>query len=377
MRSISMGIKVFYALMTVMFLFNCTSTINSGDPGQNIHPDITKAILPPENLQVALAIKIKNEITVKWDTVADAEHYQVFKKLKAPDDVDYSDFIEISNGLINDNFFIYREYEYDQDIIYAVKSEAAGEYSDYSEDSAPITLEIEDVLTPPTPKVISFENENGLIINWDKNPIADSYVLYRAMNSPDDIFDPIGIFDNNSDLPYLDDDSELSYGEFYYYKLAIVKNDETTDLSDYGFGVPSGIVKDSVESNDNSDDSTILDIDNPIPLNANIHYYKDSTGNILLDEDWYSVILPANADYPVVIKNISRNLIVNDGENSLLLFILNSETVELHTKELDDELTIYLKNDNENEEKEIQFKISLDTSQGQYLTGTYTIELGY
>lgn len=147
------------------------------------------------------------------------------------------------------------------------------------------------------PRVISFEEENLVRIEWDDDELADGYILYRAHD---------GVVLNYEEIyrgslrEYVDSDG--SDGLIYHYSLAKVRGEKEFDLSPSSLGVFSVTTGDSLEDNDSREKATLLK--QGISITANIYGYQDSFDSFLTDEDWYRIEVPADCTANVIVHQL-------------------------------------------------------------------------
>jgi uncharacterized protein YceK len=149
------------------------------------------------------------------------------------------------------------------------------------------------------PAVQSFEEEHGIVVNWNIDAGAEKYIVYRDTS-------PTGSFSQKvyegTATSYTDTAIQDEY--YYYYKLAKVRGKQEFAKSDYVMGLSSGIKKDKYEANELSGCSATLE---DITL-ANIFYYKDELDNEVEDRDWYCISVPARRSMKIVIDNLKNGL---------------------------------------------------------------------
>lgn len=157
-----------------------------------------------------------------------------------------------------------------------------------------------------TPTVKSFDIENSIVIEWQSDPGADEYILYRA-ETPNGTYSEIY---RGSQLKYIDNVAGYNIGKFFYYKLAKKRESQEFNRSNYAHGVRAESVKDLWEVNDSIE--TLKSMDGRNAITAKIHYYRDlKYGDIqedLMDIDWYSLTIDPNkfVQFKVTFMNISK-----------------------------------------------------------------------
>lgn len=144
-----------------------------------------------------------------------------------------------------------------------------------------------------TPKIIYFYKENVITLQWDKDPGADQYILYRS-DDPDAGYSEIY---RGTDCSYEDSNVEAYNNSgnvhFYYYKLTKKRESKEFDKSNYAIGIAGNIKRDGCEENNDRNSAYNFDISNVgISLPANIYFFRDAAGNTISDIDWYYVNVP-------------------------------------------------------------------------------------
>jgi len=198
------------------------------------------------------------------------------------------------------------------------------------------------------PAVKSFDKMQTIIIEWDKDEGADEYILYRS-EVPDGSYKEIY---SGTDLSYEDNVGSYEIGKFFYYKLAKKRESNEFDKSGYVCGVVAETVKDVHEDNDEESDNKCIDGVNSI--NANIYYYRDGHGNVLCDNDWYSVTI----DQGLYISYFFNNESPGAGGMGNLVKLVSSYTPS-GVKYLPDDERIDIYN-NSSERKNLSFMICFD-----------------
>jgi hypothetical protein len=184
------------------------------------------------------------------------------------------------------------------------------------------------------PAVVSFKESNTIFISWSNDDAADEYILKRALDGSQILYEEI----YRGTVPYYEDRG-LPDQNMYLYCLAKKRGDKEFPLSEPAMGVSSLVTRDVNEENDAESAATHL---GDTPVISNMHYYRSYSGFILQDEDWYyteippgwqiSVIIndskaPANrlSHFMLYIKDRDTARVTSDGE----IQILNSETSPL------------------------------------------------
>lgn len=143
------------------------------------------------------------------------------------------------------------------------------------------------------PRVASFAVENGILVEWERDPGADLYLLYRDRAAAGSFSELVY---KGSEVSYLDRD--VLDSTFYYYRLAKVKGETEFEKSGYSYGVAGPIKRDRYESNDLKESASQLDY----VTSANLFYYTDLTnGEIVSDRDWYEVEVDGGRTLHIVI----------------------------------------------------------------------------
>jgi hypothetical protein len=156
-----------------------------------------------------------------------------------------------------------------------------------------------------TPVVKSFSQENVIEVYWDSDPLADEYILYRALDGA--VLNYSQVY-RGTDCHYSDSNGD----EFdcYHYSLAKVRGDKIFPMSPSASGVLSLTMEDVYEDNDEKDKATLL----TSSVIANIYGFRDLQMGILADEDWYSVIIPAKRTAYIILEQLSPS--PSDGINT-------------------------------------------------------------
>jgi len=201
------------------------------------------------------------------------------------------------------------------------------------------------------PTIKMFESEKNIKITWKSYSLAKKYILYRDVlnNGPftEKIYD-------GANLYY--DDNSVDVAKFYYYKLAVVFNDCTSDKSEPAFGI-AGLKKDDYELNDTESTSNVLDISNEIT--ANICYFKSRYNNIVDDLDWYKVNVPAGKMQEILVSYLPYNLDESTkalGFNNKELYLQQKDKAK-YLIETGESLWLY---NNTNNSENIDFQIFVD-----------------
>lgn len=134
-----------------------------------------------------------------------------------------------------------------------------------------------------SPKVDSFLDEGSIEISWDADIAADSYVIYRSLDSATPEYKEV----YRGTVPYYKD-TNLTLGQCYLYTLGKVRGAKVFGPSAPVLGVSSSAKRDIHEPNDSKEGATSL----VTPVRSNLYYYASPTGQFAKDVDWYSVEIP-------------------------------------------------------------------------------------
>ena len=280
----------FITIFINLLILSCNLTNNNNpDPA----PVIDYTYNPPAYIS---AEKQDGMVKIEWEQIPGTESYQLYKEISS------GDLVKMDDGFIETNSFTYKEYNYNDDIAYAVRCWNDNGYSsDLSKCSNKIQLSKEEVMKALKPKVASFTVPGEIIITWEANPYATGYELYRYTEPDCEL--GIKVYEGD-DLSYRD--NEVTIGQFYYYKVTNKDRYKTYDSSPYAFGVTAYTGKDDYEDNENKDHATILE--HGSTNEATIYYFKDSVGNNLIDYDWYYVQVPPHTEIPIIIEDFTHTL---------------------------------------------------------------------
>lgn len=162
-----------------------------------------------------------------------------------------------------------------------------------------------------TPIIQSFIEEEAIHISWEEDAKADQYILYRSRDTrPGEL----SIIYSGTGFEYLDRDC-VPEGR-YLYSLSKVRGLKEFELCEPVMGVCGQTIRDFAEPNGRKQEAVLLDSD----LEANIFYYRSTTGIILQDDDWYYVNIPPRRVANIVITQVNR-----EGENTHLYFSQEGE----------------------------------------------------
>ncbi len=191
------------------------------------------------------------------------------------------------------------------------------------------------------PSVVSFEIEEQIKISWNKDPGADEYILYKALDQAVLVFE---ILYRGTLLSVVD--TNAAGGDRYLYTLGKIRGSQLFGPSDTVLGIGSMVVNDELEGNNTKGNASKLDL----RYDANIYYYKSYSGTELKDVDWYYVIVPPRKQANVVVT-------YNQSGGIGLYFYLEGHAVQSITS--GDSLSI---TNNSDEERFFYFQISPNTS---------------
>ena len=155
----------------------------------------------------------------------------------------------------------------------------------------------------------SFIDENIIYLNWEEDPAADEYILYRA---EDNIVHSYQVIYQGNDISFVDTD--CSDENRYLYTLAKLRGQKIFGPSNPVLGVGSNVCRDELEENNSKDQATILTWD----LVANIYFYRDWLDNELEDLDWYSVTIPPRRIANIVVTQAGQAT----GDVTYMMFYL-------------------------------------------------------
>jgi hypothetical protein len=163
---------------------------------------------------------------------------------------------------------------------------------------------------PEPPRVVSFREEQNIDVSWKEEPAADSYILYRAEDTPLPL--PL-VFYRGSATSFRDSGVE-NQGR-YLYSLSCVKEGREFGPSSPSFGVGSYSIRDLYEENDSKISAAPIRYE----VEANVYHYRDSFGNTLEDVDWYSLEVPPRHTAYLALTQEVPSL---EGETETFLYFL-------------------------------------------------------
>lgn len=207
------------------------------------------------------------------------------------------------------------------------------------------------------PKSNSLILDNSVYLEWENDPAADIYELYR---SSDGINLSFNLVYRGTNLYYIDE--KLPENDRYIYRLDKIRGKKHFVGTKYAFGYSSTARGDSCENNDKEERATFLESD----LTCNLPCVRYITNNEeKLDVDWFYIELPARRTAYIVIKQ-KRFAELAPGASTDLLFKLPGE--ESRSVKQGDEIPIENK---EFESRIIKFEILPDT------TNLFTVETSH
>lgn len=164
---------------------------------------------PPGNVSASM----KDEFNiVNWSSIPDAVHYKIYRK------IDNADWIAISSLVENTRF---RDYcpEYESDIIYAVKSENNGKYSDLSPPSNMIPRCEDDGIPLPPEEFHASRIGEHVFLYWTRVPYVSGYCIYEKIGNAN--WSKIKRISNNQEISWIDQDVpyniDITYGLKTYW----------------------------------------------------------------------------------------------------------------------------------------------------------------
>ena len=143
-----------------------------------------------------------------------------------------------------------------------------------------------------SPSVASFLAEDRIDVRWEKDPGADSYVLERAADASDPVYEAVY---EGAGASWTD--SGLSELGLYLYRLTKLRGGRSFGPSEPVLGVASAVSRDAYEPNDDEATATVLTYDRE----SNLFFYRACGGQTVRDEDWYSIDIPPRMRALIVI----------------------------------------------------------------------------
>jgi hypothetical protein len=159
----------------------------------------------------------------------------------------------------------------------------------------------------------SFIDENIIYLDWEEDPAADEYILYKA---EDEIVLSYQVIYQGTDTTFVDND--CSDENRYLYTLAKLRGQKLFGPSDPVLGVGSSVCRDELEENNSKDQATTLTWD----LVANIYFYRDWLDNELEDLDWYCVTIPPRRIAYIVVTQAGQAT----GDVTRMMFYLEGSS---------------------------------------------------
>ncbi|MCG8451703.1 MAG: hypothetical protein MI717_00805 [Spirochaetales bacterium] len=197
---------------------------------------------------------------------------------------------------------------------------------------------------PAKPIVYSLKEPHCIQLSWAHDACADSYVLYRSVDSPEPHLEPIY---QGVDLHFID--SDLIHEQRYLYALGKIRGHRLFGPYDLVLGVSSSFPQDGFEPNDWRSLATELLDD----LTANIFFYAGFDGRWVSDEDWYWVTVPPRRQANILV--VQKELV--NTSSALFLHVDGDVTVSLVNN-----MVVPLTNTTHQEQK-IRFRISPNPQQ--------------
>ena len=197
------------------------------------------------------------------------------------------------------------------------------------------------------PLVSSFIREGVIYISWREDKMADWYILERAEDSTAGLlFKEVY---RGKEFSYIDTNVENE--KLYFYRLYKQRGNKSGWVSEAILGVGSLVRMDEHEPNNREEYATWI---GPMRI-SNIFYYKARNGQVVSDEDWYYVRVPAYTIATIVLHDYQVAAV--DGTTHFKIIIRGGGPA----KQVINNFGIDLVNP-DNEEKRIYFKIVADES---------------
>lgn len=261
-------------------------------------------LLPPENVQV---IQGEESLSVSWDQAADAQHYEVFRRINS------GRYKKVSEELISETSWCDTDFPYERDIRYKVKSEKDGSYSELSKASNIINVKSSSICIQDVRATV-FSNNKGIEITWIGSDEASGYRVYRYRDTdclPEQEWDIVS--------PPFFDDKAGSGGPadaIPYFYLVTWKNAQGEEMGQDNDPVPgiTGLTVDYHEPNNSL--SVIQEQEADIFSSLQppyIYYAVNCRNDTVADTDWYkyeinetdlvsdyitvTITLPAESDF--------------------------------------------------------------------------------
>jgi hypothetical protein len=143
-----------------------------------------------------------------------------------------------------------------------------------------------------SPSVASFRVEDRIDVRWAPDPGADSYVLERAADAPEPVYEAVY---EGAKVSWMD--FRLSERGLYLYRLTKLRGSRSFGPSEPVLGVASSVSRDAHEPNDDETTATVLTYDRE----SNLYFYRSCGGQTVRDEDWYSIEIPPRMRALIVI----------------------------------------------------------------------------
>lgn len=245
----------FLLLLLTLTIFTCGDPSSGEDPVKN-----------PSNVSVAL---VEGKTVVSWDSRS-GESYTVTRIINNGASV-----VVVDNSSIAE----FSEDVPDADTIsYGVQAHKGGASSEVVFSVEPLMLGITNA------KAAKLKSVSTIDLNWDANPHADSYSVFRSTSSTGSF---VQIAEGISSFNYSDSDSTLLNSIPYYYKI------KWSSLG-YEYGdsqIIVGAIAESIDLDEPSNDSINTVVKENYfydPLNPPMLYcFALEDGSIIRDVDWY------------------------------------------------------------------------------------------
>ena len=179
------------------------------------------------------------------------------------------------------------------------------------------------------PLAVSFKESQTVILSWSFDPAADEYILERALDGTQIVYEEIY---RGQKLMF--SDAGLPDQNMYLYRLAKRRGNREFPFSDPVLGVSSVITRDIHEDNGDKENASYL---GDTTLVANMYYYRSYSGFILCDEDWYFTDIPAGWIIIAVINDSKAP----PGVNSHFKLYIENREISMVTSDMEIEIPNY------------------------------------
>lgn len=207
-----------------------------------------------------------------------------------------------------------------------------------------------------TPVVTSFRADRNILITWQHDEGADTYILMRAFDNPatSRLDDYVKMYEG-TELQYLDTAVNVLQNERYVYKLYKERNGTIYRWDDrIALGVAVVTEEDRHEPNNTEAQATLLETYRL----ANIYCFGFSIDNTVLEDiDWYKVSIP-----PGKVANIAVQYDNMGNDEYFLLYVPHMEQ-----RSIIHNVTFQIRND-DTMQKYVTFAIMPDRS--KFLSGS-------